>query len=174
MLSESRAKTRGDRCSHCGRPIGQEVEQCRPVRGGFYCWQRGYLIDMSQVVPYVPDPLNEREQAVVDEFAPKLAELEKRVDEHLAVFTTVEQSHRAALFAGAEIGIGPLLLPGRGTRPASARERKRAQALIDQLTQAREAAGARMQKARIKLHALQAQVDHRRRVARQPVIEEEE
>lgn len=173
LMTENKARTATERCPHCGRPVGSEVEQCRVARGGWFCWQRGYILDASQVAPYVPDPAGEPEQAVIEEFAPQLAEQGKRVDELLVTFTTVETSYRSALFAGAEIGVGPLMTPGYGARPASPRERKRVKELIEQAASAREAVGERLQKARSKLHHLEARCDHKRRVARQPVQEEE-
>jgi hypothetical protein len=61
-------------CKHCGatRPI------CRKVELGWFCGQKG-LVDVAVFGPD-PDPIGPREQAVIDEYAPIIAEAGQRVD----------------------------------------------------------------------------------------------
>lgn len=177
MLSVSKAKTAKDRCEHCGRPVGNEVEQCRQVRSGWYCWMRGLIFDVSSAIMPTADPIGEAEQAVLDEYAPHLAAAQKAVDDGLASYTLAQQAHRAGLFEGAEINVGPLLIPpskNRTMRQASEAERKRMARRLETLGQGEETTGLRLQKARRKLQHLEAQCDHKRRVARQPITQEEE
>lgn len=179
-VSENKASSdhsKSSRCPHCGRPVGAGVEQCRSAPGGWWCWQQGLMYDPSQFIAPTPRPIGEAEAEVIAEYAPKISDAEKVVDEALAVYTIAQQTYHRALYEAAEIGVGDLIIPpgqqsGR-MRQASEAEREQMLRRLKTLKKGVDTTSERLQKARRKLNHLHAWCDHKQRIARQPVQEDE-
>ncbi|MEV4183100.1 hypothetical protein AB0J28_16880 [Streptosporangium canum] len=173
LLGENKAQTRADRCRHCRRPVGHKVGHCRPTNDGhWWCWTKSTIVyDPSKLIGPTPAPIGEAEQAVIDSYAPRIADAQKAVDEALATYTVAQQTHHAVLSEAQEIGVfsqqvGIPLKPGTQRREATHAQRLAMQRRLELLYQGETEMSARLSAARVELNRLESWYAHRRRMAR--------
>ncbi len=162
MLGENKAAPA--RCPHCRRPVGDEVEHCRPTRAGhWYCWQNGLIYDPSKFVTSAPRPIGSAEQEAIDRWASPIADAEKVVDERLVSFTAAELAYTHASQAVTAVGASETLTYAGALR-VSLREREddrtaaaryKAQSKLAAASLTRGKALNRLTAARVELQRLQ-------------------
>lgn len=172
LMPENKAGAAGERCPHCRRPVGSGVEQCRPSPMGWWCWARGLVVDPSMLVVPAPDPVGAAEQAAIEEWAARIADAEKRVDERLAKFTVTEIAEGMRRREAAEVdappartfmgSVGVWLRESTDGRVAA----QEALTRLEDATKARKTALARLASARVELHRLQDRREFDRQAAR--------
>lgn len=169
--------TTRETCHLCTRPTG--LYSCREVPLGWYCLQQGLQVDQTRLIAPTPDSVGRREQKVIDEFAPLLAEHRTTVDNALEAYTVVQQVHHRALLEAQQAGCSGLKssvvdslggvpvgsVPGR-RKPPSEAEKAKLGAAEEQARDALEEAEHKLSRARVRLNGLEQQHDHARRRAR--------
>lgn len=173
LMPENKARTAGERCPHCRRPVGDGVEMCRPAPAGWWCWQNGLIYDPSKFVEPTPDPISPAEQEVIDEWSPKVAEAAKVVDAALVIFTAVQGDHRHTWEQAIEVGVTTVGSSGMAVqnlamrvRPATESERRKRTKAVEASKIRMEKATAKLMGARRTLQRLEDRLDVERRAAR--------
>ncbi|MCX5330010.1 hypothetical protein [Streptomyces sp. NBC_00140] len=158
----------------CGYCNGATSEYgCREVRAGSYCVNGGALWKM-RIRPRTPDPISDVERAVIDEWAPRIAEAQKTEagaeEEYEAkskAWADAELSVRAAVNEDAEAQYAAAYSGRRPPKP-----HPRLDQLRGELAQRREEldeAERLLRKARGRAIKAQAVAEQARRVARDRV-----
>jgi hypothetical protein len=163
-------------CPLCTRPVSHYG--CRHVPLGWFCLADGLKIDPEGVIHPTPDPVGKREQEVIEQFAPLLAEAGSDVDAALEAYTQAQRAHSEAVLACAEAGVqdehtpvvfgmqGPTQIGGPQRRVKAA-DRARLLGTEERLRQAREDTARHLQQARVRHHRLTSQHGDTRITARQ-------
>ncbi|MFD3698509.1 hypothetical protein ACFWUZ_20560 [Streptomyces sp. NPDC058646] len=99
-------------CRTCGRPLNPDG--CRDERLGWYCIIWGLRLDTSRIRPPrlihpTPDPVSVAEQAIIDEYAPRLAAAEAALGQAQQEWTAAQHSVQQAALAAARLGVGTRL-----------------------------------------------------------------